>query len=226
MPKQVGYIKGLGTIDGNLNFYKSDGEYRLRTKPGVDTGRFTRDAAFEGSRRASSNFGRANTLASLVYRHVYTHRRCNTLYNQCKKKAIALKNQGMEDEQVLSALFELLASLQCISLEAEDFELYLPLMIREADKRKAQVKQKKPKPEKESFLVVLEAKPSEEDEEFFMNYMEDYNWKAVFDGEFFKDYKIPICFAGHLVDKVRRLGLQTLLTQPKPKIIDELVRVG
>ena len=221
MPKQVGYIKGLGTIDGNLNFYKSEGEYRLRAKPGVNTRRFYEDAAFEGSRRSSSHFGRASTLVSLVYRHVFTHRRSNTLYNQCKRKAIALKNQGMEDDQVLRALYELLASLQSITLDAEDFELYLPLMLREADKRKAQKKEKKPGPGKEKFLVVLEAKPNEADEDFFMNYMEDYNWKAVFHGEFAKDYKIPICFSGHLVDKIRRLGLQTLLTQPKEKIVDD-----
>ena len=225
MPKQVGYIKGLGTIDGNLNFYKSDGEYRLRTKPGVNTRRFLEDAAFEGSRRSSSHFGRASTLASLVYRHVFTHRRSNTLYNQCKRKAIALKNQGMEDEQVLRSLYGLLASLQSITLDVEDFELYLPLMLREADKRKAQKKEKRPGPGKENFLVVIEAKPNEEDEDFFMNYMEDYNWKAVFHGEFAKDYKIPICFSGHLVDKVRRLGLQTLLTKPKENIVDEWVKM-
>jgi hypothetical protein len=223
MPKQVGYIKGIGTIDGNINFYRSEGEYRVRTKPGVDTKRFFKDPAFEGSRRTSSHFGRSSTLASLMYRHVYTHRRSNILYNQCKRKAIALKNQGMEDEQVLRALYELLASLHCLALEAEDIELYLPLMIREADNRKAQKREKKPKPEKENFLVVIEAKPNEEDEEHFMYYMDDYNWKAVFHGEFAKDYKIPICFTGHLVDKVRKLGLQTLLTKPKPKIIDEWV---
>jgi hypothetical protein len=225
MPKQVGYIKGIGTIDGNLNFYRSQGEYRLRTKPGVNTHRFNTDAAFEGPRRTSCHFGRASTLASLIYRHVYTHRKSNTLYNQCKRKAIALKNQGMEDEQVLRALYGLLASLHCITLEAEDLELYLPLMIREADKRKAEKREKRPKPGKENFLVVIEAKPTEEDEEHFMYYMDDYNWKAVFHGAFEKDYKIPICFAGHLVDKVRKLGLQTLLTKPKEKIIDEWVRV-
>ncbi|SHE54691.1 hypothetical protein [Flavisolibacter ginsengisoli] len=40
MPKQVGPIRGIGTIDGNLNFYRSEGEYWVRTKPGVDTDRF------------------------------------------------------------------------------------------------------------------------------------------------------------------------------------------
>jgi hypothetical protein len=225
MPKQVGYVKGIGTIDGNMNFYKSEGEYRLRTKPGVDTDRFYKDAAYEGSRRAMSNFGRASTLASMVYRHVYTHRKCNSLYNLCKKKAIALKNQGMEDKQLLRALFGVLAALNCICIPSEDLELYLPLMIREADQRKAQKREKKPRPEKENFLVVIEAKPNEEDEEFFMNYMDDYNWKAVFHGAFAKDYKIPICFSGHLVDRVKRLGLQTLLTKPREKIVDEWVRV-
>jgi hypothetical protein len=225
MPKQVGYIKGLGTIDDNLNFYRSEGEYRLRTKPGVNTHRFHTDPEFEGARRASSHFGRASTLASLMYRYVYTHRRCNTLYNLCKKKAIALKNQGMEDEQVLRSLYELLTSLHCLPLTADDLELYLPGMIKEADQRKAQRREKKPKPEKDNFLVIIEAKPSEDDEEFFMNYMEDYNWKAVFDGDFARDYKIPICFEGHLVDKVRKLGLQTQLTRPKEKIIDERVKM-
>jgi hypothetical protein len=226
MPKQVGYIKGIGTIDGNINFYRSEGEYRVRIKPGVDSKRFFKDPAFEGSRRTSSHFGRASTLASLMYRHVYTHRRSNTLYNQCKRKAIALKNQGMEDAQVLRALYGLLDCQHCLPLDAEEMELYLPLMIREADKRKAQQREKKPRPEKEDFLVIIEAKPSDEDEAYFMNYMDDYNWKAVFHGEFAKDYKIPICFTGHLVDKVRKLGLQTLLKPPKEKIVDEWERVG
>jgi hypothetical protein len=184
-----------------------------------------KDPVFEGSRRASGHFGKASMLASLMYRHVYTHRKCNILYNQCKKKAIALKNQGMEDEHVLRELYGLLASLHCLPLEREDLELYLPLMLKELRKRTAQKKEKKPKPEKERFLVVIEARPNEEDEAFFMHYMDDYNWKAVFDGAFAKDYKIPICFTGHLVDKVRKPGLQTLLTQPKPKIIDEWVRM-
>ncbi|SHF19184.1 hypothetical protein [Flavisolibacter ginsengisoli] len=225
MPKQVGYIKGLGTIDGNLNFYRSEGEYRVRLKPGVDTHRFHTDPVFEGARITSGFFGRANTLASLIYRYVYTHRRCNTLYNLCKKKAIALKNQGIEDEQVLRSLYEFLTSRHCLPITAEDLELYLPGMIREADKRKAQKREKKPKPDKDNFLVIIEAKPSEEDEEYLMHYMDDYNWKAVFDGAFAKDYKIPICFGGHLVDKVKKLGLQTMLTKPKEKIIDEWVKV-
>jgi hypothetical protein len=225
MPKQVGHIKGIGTIDGNLNFYRSQGQFLLRTKPGVDTDRFFSDPAFEGPRRTSGYFGRANTLASLIYRYVYTNRRCNTLYNLCKKQAIAFKNQGMEDEQVLMSLYELLASLNCIPITAEDLEMYLPGMIREADARKAQKKEKPPKPAKENFAVFIEAPINEEAEEFFMYEMDNYNWKAVFDGEFPKDYKIPICFAGHLVASIKKLGAQTILTQPREKIVDEWVQI-
>jgi hypothetical protein len=223
MPKQVGPIRGIGTIDGNLNFYRSEGEYWVRTKPGVDTDRFYSDPAFEGARRASGFFGRANTLASLIYRYVYTNRRCNTLYNLCKKKAIAFKNQGIEDAQVLRSLYVFLASLHCIPISAEDLELYLPGMIREADARKAQKKEKPPKPGKEEFLVLIDEPIDEEAEEFFMNEMDDYNWKAVFNGQFPKDYKIPICFAGHLMAGNRSLGVQTILTRAKEKIIDEWV---
>jgi hypothetical protein len=223
MPKQVGSIKGIGTIDGNLNFYRSEGEYRLRTKPGVDTDRFNSDPAFEGPRRTSGFFGRANTLASLIYRYVYTNRKCNTLYNLCKKKAIAFKNQGIEDDQVIRSLYDLLASLHCIPILPEDLELYLPGMIREADARKAQKREKPPKPGKENFLLVIDAPLDGEAEEFFSNDMDDYNWKAVFNGEFPKDYKIPICFAGHLVAGNKSLGVQTILTKPREKIIDEWV---
>jgi hypothetical protein len=68
MAKQTGYIKAIGTVDDNVNFYKTELDgFLVRLLPGVDTERFWSDPAFEGSRRSAERFGVGNITSSIIY---------------------------------------------------------------------------------------------------------------------------------------------------------------
>jgi hypothetical protein len=60
-----------------------------------------------------------------------------------------------------------------------------------------------PKPEKvkklKNKLDIKVSKPlSEEDIEFLELYMDDYNWTIRFEGEFPKDYMVPLFLLKHV----------------------------
>ena len=138
-----------------------------------------------------------------------------------RRKVIALVNEGIGDEEVLRRLHSFLDSLHCLGISAEDFELCLPALLREADVRE-QNKQARRKKKKKITFIISEP-PTEEDKELFINESDDFDWQVVFAGEFPKDYEIPICFADRIVDDFR--GLKTVLKKPREKVRDEWVLV-
>jgi hypothetical protein len=222
MPRQISSIKAIGTIDG-INFYQEEDDYLVREKPGVDGKRFFKDEAFAGSRASSSRFGKANTLWSLVYRYVLPGYKCRKLADLCRKKGIALSHERIGDEELLRRLHNLLDALHCIAISTEDFDLSIPILLKEADAR-AKTKLKKPRKKKaERLTVIISEPPTKEDKEFFTQEDHDFNWDVVFAGEFPKDYEIPIAMALRTKNQFR--GLKTMLLKPKEKIVDEWVRV-
>jgi hypothetical protein len=49
MPKQVGYVRATGTVDGDTNFYYDElWGYLVRMLPGVSSKRFWKDPACKG----------------------------------------------------------------------------------------------------------------------------------------------------------------------------------
>jgi hypothetical protein len=163
----------------------------------------------------------SNTLWSLVYRYTLPDYKSQTLCSLCRNKGIALIHQHLGDEEVLRRLFDYMESLHCLSVSREDFELLLPILLKEAAQRalNRQPKQKKKKPEVVTFIISEPV--SEEDRELFIHETGDFKWQAVFAGTFPKDYEIPICFLGHLVDEFK--GLKTTLEKPKERVRAEWV---
>lgn len=65
MPKQSGPMPIEGTL-GDLIFYKTIHGHLVRRKGNLDKKRVSTEAAFEGSRKASSEFGRAGAASGLI----------------------------------------------------------------------------------------------------------------------------------------------------------------
>jgi hypothetical protein len=89
MAKQTGYVKATGIVDGDTNFYYDElWGYLVRMLPGVDSKRYWKDPAFEGSRRSAERFGIGNIMSSIIYRFVPTKRRYRHLFKQVRTIAI------------------------------------------------------------------------------------------------------------------------------------------
>ena len=220
MPRQISSIKAIGTVDG-INFYQEGDDYLAREKPGVDTKRFYTDDAFANSRASSSRFGRGNTLYALVYRYVLPGYKCRTLNNLCKEKGIALVHERIQEEEVLRRLYSFLASLHCMSISAEDFEVYIPVLLKQSDARANSKQQRPEKEKKESVTFIMSEPPTADDKELLTHEEYDFDWSLVFSGSFPKDYEIPITMALRVKERFR--GLKTVLLRPKEKIVDEWV---
>jgi hypothetical protein len=106
MAKQVGYIKAVGRVDDNLNFYYNviDG-FLVRLLPGVDSKRFWSDPAFEGSRRSAERFKTGNIMSSIIYRFVPVKRRYRYLFKQVRTIAIICLKQGMAKPDVFNSIY-------------------------------------------------------------------------------------------------------------------------
>ncbi|MEO6831634.1 MAG: hypothetical protein ABI378_04960 [Chitinophagaceae bacterium] len=72
MPKQIGPLPIEGTL-GDLIFYKTIHGHLVRRKGNLNKERVSSEAAFEGSRKASSEFGRAGAASGLVRNAIKTH---------------------------------------------------------------------------------------------------------------------------------------------------------
>jgi hypothetical protein len=186
----------------------------------VNTERYLNDAAFANSRASSGRFGWSSTLHSLVYRYVLPGYKSGTLSSLCMKKSFALVNEGIGDEEVLRRLHSFLDSLHCLAISAEDFEQCIPFLLREGEAREQNKQASRNNKKKEKITFIISEPPTEEDKELFMNESDDFDWQVVFSGEFPKDYEIPICFAGRIVDE---WGLRTVLRRPREKILEEWV---
>ena len=69
MPKYTGLFKVRGSID-DVNFYKTEDGYRIRTKGGVDGDRIKNDPKYERTRENNSEFGSSATSGKLLKRAV------------------------------------------------------------------------------------------------------------------------------------------------------------
>ena len=200
MAKQTGYIKATGTVDGDTNFYYDElWGYLVRMLPGVDSKRFWKDPAFEGSRRSAERFGTGNIMSSIIYRFVPVKRRYPRLFTQVRRIAIAFLKQGSEKREVFSALFTFLKEQKRISLTREQFELLLSSFEEELKGRIQEQKPEKEKKMKNKLDIQVSAPLSEEDIEYFKLYMDDIEWTIRFEGEFPEDYRIPLFMLKHAV---------------------------
>jgi hypothetical protein len=200
MAKQTGYVKATGTVDGDTNFYYDElWGYLVRMLPGVDSKRYWKDPAFEGSRRSAERFGTGNIMSSIIYRFVPTKRRYRHMFKQVRTIAIVGLKQEMEKADVFTALYCFLSEQKRISLTQEQFTLLLSSFEAELEARLKEVKQKKEKKLKNKLDIKVEAPLNEEDIEFLQLYMDDYDWKIRFEGDFPPDYQIPLFLLKHAV---------------------------
>jgi hypothetical protein len=198
MAKQIGHVKAVGTVDDNVNFYYNELDgYLARLLPGVDTKRFWNDPAFEGSRRSAERFKQGNIMSSILYRFVPVKRRYTHLFKQVRKLSLICLKQGMEKKEVLTALFNFLEEQQRISLTREQFNLLLDSFLMELETRLNEPKHEKVKKLKNKLDIKVFKPLSEEDIEFLELYMEDYQWTIKFEGEFPKDYMVPLFLLKH-----------------------------
>lgn len=72
MPKQTGPLPIEGTL-GDLIFYKTIHGHLVRRKGNLNKERVSTEAAFEGSRKASSEFGRAGAASGLLRNEIKKH---------------------------------------------------------------------------------------------------------------------------------------------------------
>ena len=200
MAKQTGYVKATGTVDGDTNFYYDQlWGYLVRMLPGVDSKRFWKDPAFEGSRRSAERFGTGNIMSSIIYRFVPTKRRYRHLFKQVRTRAIVCLKQGMAKGDVFTALYTFLTEQKRISLTGEQLTLLLSSFEQEIETRLKEPKKEKVKKMKNRLKIKVEAPLTAEDTEYFQLYMEDYDWKVKFEGDFPPDYQIPIFLLKHAV---------------------------
>ena len=218
MARQTSLIKALGRVD-NLSFYEQEGSYRARRKTGVDSKRYLNDPAYANTRASSGRFGRASTLVSLVYRYVLPGFKSDTLSSLCKKKGMALVHERIPEEEVLRRLHQFLDSLHCLAISPDDFEMSIPVLLKEAATRALSKSRRRKKEVKEKVTFIISAPPKEEDKELLIHESRDFDWKVVFAGEFPEDYEIPILFAGRVLNEFQ--GLKTLLKKPREKIKGE-----
>jgi hypothetical protein len=198
MAKQTGYVKATGTVDGDTNFYYDElWGFLVRMLPGVDSKRYWRDPAFAGSRRSAERFGTGNVMSSIIYRFVPTKGRYRHLFKQVRTIAIVCLKQGMAKGEVFTALYSFLSEQKRISLTQEQFILLVSSFEKELEARLKEPKKEKVKKMKNRLDIKVEAPLTEEDTEYFQLYMEDYDWKIKFEGDFPPDYQVPMFLLKH-----------------------------
>jgi hypothetical protein len=69
----------------------------------------------------------------------------------------------------------------------------------ELEARLKEPRKEKVKKMKNRLDIKVEAPLTEEDTEYFQLYMEDYDWKIRFEGDFPPDYQIPLFLLKHAV---------------------------
>jgi hypothetical protein len=198
MAKQKG-VKIKGTVDDNLNFYYNMvWGYLARMIPGVDSYRFWNDPAFEGSRRSAKRFGQGNIMSSIIYRFVPIKKRHTHLFALVRTIAIFCLKQGMDKEGVFTALYNFLEEQKRISLTREQFILMLSSFEQELEIRLNEPKVEKVKKLQNKLDIKVEAPLNEEEIEHLQYFMGDYNWKIRFEGDFPKNYQVPLFLLKHV----------------------------
>ena len=107
MAKQEGINPIRGSI-GKLNYYKQEGEYRVRKKPEVSPERFKTDPIFERSRASASRFGMAAQLVHSVYYCLKKEHRSRKLFNKLVGEAVRMLREELSEEDVVKRLREVI----------------------------------------------------------------------------------------------------------------------
>jgi hypothetical protein len=121
MARQSGEIKIIGTVD-DICFYKMEGKYYVRMKSSLTGKRFWKDKAFERSRQSCRGFGKANQLASKVYRSIEKEKRQYSIFCHLKTIAIALTGEGLGEEEVIYHLQQFLPEKEKTALQKKKKE--------------------------------------------------------------------------------------------------------
>jgi hypothetical protein len=199
MAKQTGYVKAVGTVDGDINFYyDEEWGFLVRMLPGVSSKRYWKDPAFEGSRRSAERFKAGNIMSSIIYRFVPVKRRYRHLFKQVRIISIVCLKHGMDKKEVFNSIYTFLEEQQRISLTRQQFELLLSSFEQELEGRLKEPKTEKVKKLKNKLDITVEAPLSEEDKEHMQFYMNDYDWKVRLVGEFPPDYQVPFFLLKHV----------------------------
>jgi hypothetical protein len=198
MAKQKGSVKAEGTVDGNLNFYKTKAwGYLVRLIPGVNAKRFREDPAFEGSRKSARRFGEGNIMCSIIYRFVPQKRRYRHLFKQLRAISIICLKHEMSKADVFNAIYTFLEEEKRISLTREQFDVLVASFELELAERLQEPKEEKVRKPNNKLELLVTAPLQQEDTEFLALYMDDYDWKVRFEGTFPEDYEVPLFLLKH-----------------------------
>ena len=104
----------------------------------------------------------------------------------------------MDKAEVFTALYNFLEEQKRISLTREQFTLLLSSFEQELSVRLKEPKKEKGKKLKNKLDIKVEAPLTDEDQEFMQLYMDDYDWKVRFEGDFPPDYQIPLFLLKHV----------------------------
>jgi hypothetical protein len=151
-----------------------------------------------------------------VYRYVLPGYKSDNLYSLCKKKGMALVHERIPEEEVLRKLHQFLDSLHCLAIAPADFELSIPLLLKEADARALSKSRRRKREAKEKITFIISEPPSDQDKELLIHESKDFDWKVVFAGEFPEDYEIPLLLAGRVIDEFK--VVKTVLKKPREQI--------
>jgi hypothetical protein len=103
MPRQIGAIKIVGTIDG-VTYYIMDGVHYVRRKSSLDRKRILRDPKFQRFRECSKVFGKASKLASQFYRLFPKEQRMHGVYGKLTGEFNLLFREGKTSEQAVKIM--------------------------------------------------------------------------------------------------------------------------
>lgn len=97
MAKYKSLFKVRGTLD-DVNFYKTEGGFRLRTKGGVDGERIKNDPMFERTRENNNEFGSSAKSGKLLRRAILdliSNAKDNKLSSRLTQTMIKVKNEDL-----------------------------------------------------------------------------------------------------------------------------------
>jgi hypothetical protein len=137
-------------------------------------------------------------MSSIIYRFVPVKRRYRHLFKQVRTIAIVCLKHGMAKRDVFSSIYTFLEEQKRISLTREQFELLLYSIEQELEGRLVEPGKENVKKLKNKLLVKVEKPLSDEDIEYLQLYMDDYDWKVRFEGDFPADYQIPFFLLKHV----------------------------
>ena len=105
MPKQKGPLRFQGTLHGRT-YYRMGGQDLVRSKTSLDKKRVKKDTAFANSRKSSNMFGKASSIASIVYRSLPEKKQKQVRIGQLTGMANKLLHKGKGADEVKQLLMK------------------------------------------------------------------------------------------------------------------------